>query len=189
MPRIKRSQKDINVLREIDLLGVIPSKLDGFDFSETAVVKPWGYEYLVFESLDKSICAWVLHMKNNGQGTSLHCHRNKKTRLIVLEGEVTLKTINQEFTLSDNQEAIIDCGTFHALTALSDPCVIVEVESPSNKPDAVRWKDLWGRERQEYEAQCDLVHTDSLLCPYKTIQDLNNHVADLARETLIFIDS
>ena len=189
MPRIKRSQVDINALNEIDSLGVIPSKLEGFDFLETAVVKPWGYEYLVFESPDRSVCAWVLHMRNNGLGTSLHCHRNKKTRLIVLEGEVILKTVSQEFTLSVNQEAVIDCAAFHSLIALSDPCVVVEVESPSNKPDSIRWKDLWGRERQEYEAQCELVRTDDLPCPYKTDRKLNDQVVALAQETKSIFDS
>ena len=68
MQRIKRSQVDINTLMDIDLLGVNPSNLVGFDFSGTAVVKPWGYEYMVYESPDKSICAWVLHLNNNGVG-------------------------------------------------------------------------------------------------------------------------
>lgn len=189
MQRIKRSQEDINTLKEIDLLGVNPSKLVGFDFSGTAVVKPWGYEYLVYESPDKSLCAWVLHMKNNGVGTSLHCHRFKKTRLAVLEGELTLRTVSQEMKLSRNKEIIIDQAAFHSLTALTDPCVVVEIESPSNKPDAIRWKDIWGRERQEYEAQCELVHTEYLSCPYKTDPNLNRHIMAIVLETQRLFDS
>jgi len=184
MHRIKRSPEDIHALREIDRLGVSPSKLFGFDFSGTAVVKPWGYEYLVYESPDKSICAWVLHMKNNGLGTSLHCHRNKQTRLTVLDGEVTVSTINQELSLSRNQEALIDQAAFHSLTAITDPCVVVEIESPSNKPDAIRWKDIWGRERQEYEAQCELVHIGQLSCPYKTDAILKDQVTTIVHETI-----
>lgn len=183
MQRIKRSQVDINTLIDIDLLGVSPSKLVGFDFSSTAVVKPWGYEYMVFESSDKSICAWVLHMKNNGVGTSLHCHRFKETRLAVLEGELILSTTDQEIKLSSGQEVIIDRAVFHSLTAVTDPCVVVEIESPSDKPDAIRWKDIWGRERQEYEAQCELVHTEHLSCPYKTDPKLKDHVMAIVLET------
>jgi hypothetical protein len=176
---IKRSQEDIKVLDEIDQLGVVSSRLVGFDFSDTAVVKPWGYEYLIYETPDKMICAWVLHMNNNGTGTSLHCHRSKKTRIVVLEGEILLKTIHQNLKLPKKSEAVIDQATFHSLEALSDNTILVEIESPSNKPDAVRWKDHWGRDRQEYEAQCDLVNTANLDCPYKNDLSLRDQIISL----------
>ncbi len=187
MQIINRSKEDQEILEEIDKLGVVPSKLEGFEFSCTAVIKPWGYEYLVHESDDKTICSWVLHMKNNGAGTSLHCHRTKKTRIIVLEGEVLVKTIHKEMRLPENNEVIIDQETFHSLVALSENTILVEIESPSNKPDAVRWKDHWGRDRQEYESQCELVELDKLSCPYKTEEDLREHIVNLGNETVFDI--
>lgn len=128
-------------------------------------------------------------MKNNGLGTSMHCHRAKKTRLLVLEGEILLRSMNEEHRLSVNEEIIIDRAVFHSLRAMTSPCIIAEIESPSNKPDAVRWKDYWGREREEYEALCDLVPAEQLLCAYKTTPDLRDHITAVSQESVALFNS
>ena len=51
------------------------------------VTKPWGYEYLAYEN--DNVGVWILHIKE-GESTSMHCHPNKDTGLIVLEGEVDI---------------------------------------------------------------------------------------------------
>lgn len=165
---VKLSEADVGALQDIDSKGVRPSKLTEFDFKDVVVVKPWGYEYLAFETKEKTICAWVLHMLCNGEGTSIHCHRNKKTLIHVLRGEIWVKTLNGDFTLSEGEAMFIDESTFHAMGALKDGTVLTEIESPSFKPDAIRWKDRWGRERQEYESKCKLTTKYKMYCPYAT---------------------
>jgi hypothetical protein len=180
---IQRTQEDIEALAEIDKLGVMPSKLEDFDFDRTAVVKPWGFEYMVHESPNKSICAWVLHFNNNGSGTSLHCHRAKKTRIAVLAGEILLRSIHEEFKISQETQVIIDSGTFHSLSALSSVTIVSEIETPSNNTYAVRWKDQWSRDRQDYESLCSLVKSSSIDCPYKTDHNLKGQIDRLILES------
>jgi mannose-6-phosphate isomerase-like protein (cupin superfamily) len=165
---IKQTKEDREVLEKVLSKGVSPSKLSLFDFCDTAVKKPWGYEYLALESPSKEICAWVLHMSNNGTGTSMHCHKNKKTLIYVIEGVIWVKTLHSVFTLEVGEGMWIDKATFHAMGALEDGTILTEIESPSFKPDAIRYADTWGREGQEYESKCDLVSTGQLDCPYKT---------------------
>ena len=61
------------------------------DYSRVVVRKPWGYEYLTYQS--KDVAVWILHLKK-GHQTSMHCHPKKKTSLIVLDGSVTCKSLN-----------------------------------------------------------------------------------------------
>ena len=58
--------------------------LDSMDFLGVVVNKPWGYEYLMFDSDEISI--WMLYIKK-GYSTSMHCHPNKKTSLMIVLGE------------------------------------------------------------------------------------------------------
>ena len=55
-------------------------------YKKTIVNKPWGYEYLVYQN--KNIALWYLYI-GSGHQTSMHCHPQKKTSLIVLDGRVT----------------------------------------------------------------------------------------------------
>ena len=55
--------------------------------------KPWGHEYLIYENQDVAI--WHLFI-NKWERTSLHCHPNKKTGLIVLQGGAKVRFLNGE---------------------------------------------------------------------------------------------
>ena len=176
---IQKQKKDIEALKEIERLGVKPSKLNDFNFNSVAVIKPWGFEYLASETDDKNICAWVLHFKNNGTGTSMHCHKNKKTLLTVISGKMWFKTLYEDFIANTDDYIYIDKATFHSMGALVDGTVMSEIESPSFKPDAIRYKDLWGRERQEYESKCELKSIDNLNCPYLDDELLNLKIKEL----------
>jgi mannose-6-phosphate isomerase-like protein (cupin superfamily) len=182
---IKLQQEDIDALEKIDKLGVTPSKLTEFDFHDIVVIKPWGYEYMAYEDESKTICAWVLHMKNNGTGTSIHCHRTKITLITVIKGKIWVKTLKEKFILSAGDEMWIDRATFHAMGALEDNTILTEIESPSFKPDAIRLKDRWGRERQEYEAQCKLSHIYKMDCSYRTHKRKNDLIKDLVRRARV----
>ena len=52
-------------------------------YEKTVVKKPWGYEYLVYQN-DK-VALWFLYI-GHGHQTSMHCHPNKTTGLILLNG-------------------------------------------------------------------------------------------------------
>ena len=56
------------------------------DYSREIVEKPWGYEYLIFEN--EHVAIWMLHIVRKRK-TSMHCHPNKTTALILLSGNAT----------------------------------------------------------------------------------------------------
>ena len=176
---VHQGKVDIEALADIDKVGVRPSKLNEFNFKGVAVVKPWGYEYIAYESEDKEICAWVLHMLNNETGTSIHCHRNKQTLISVISGRIWVNTLTREFVLNAGESMYIAKATFHAMGALEDNTVLTEIESPSFKPDAIRYIDRWGREREEYESQCQLKSIDKVSCQYVEDSSLNKKIIEL----------
>ena len=112
------------------------------------VPKPWGREYICWESQDCAI--WVLEIDQN-KSTSFHCHSEKNTGLLVLEGEVNLKLINSEYNFKALEKINIFRGRFHQSTAVGGNAVMIEVEAPVNKKDLIRWEDSNGRKNSLYE--------------------------------------
>ncbi|MDD4938206.1 MAG: hypothetical protein PHX34_04320 [Candidatus Shapirobacteria bacterium] len=123
---------------------------DTFDYKNIVVKKPWGYEYLLFEN--DFVAIWILHLKKNNE-TSVHCHPNKKTSLVVLSGKVLSSTLSEWFDLNTMDGLILESGVFHTSKAVSDDVFIMEIETPPNKKDLVRLKDSYGREGQGYEGK------------------------------------
>jgi mannose-6-phosphate isomerase-like protein (cupin superfamily) len=120
------------------------------DYSKFVVPKPWGYEYVIYEGNNLSI--WYLHIKN-GASTSLHCHPNKKTGLVVLKGSAQISLIERDFELNEGQKIMIRQGAFHRTQALSNDGIhVLEVETPRDKEDLVRISDIYGRQNKEYES-------------------------------------
>ena len=64
-------------------------------YDKTIVKKPWGYEYLVYEN-DK-VGLWFLHITKDQQ-TSMHCHPNKTTGLILLDGEAEVSFLSDSYS-------------------------------------------------------------------------------------------
>ncbi len=148
--RIERSESDIKTLSAIN---VDPSTQadDFFDYSRVVVRKPWGHEYLIF--VNKGVAVWILYIKKGFQ-TSLHCHPNKKTSLVLIAGEAVCSSLNGEFKLSAGDGLRIDKGVFHCTTAKSEGGIyVMEIESPVNKRDLVRFKDAHGRAGMPYESK------------------------------------
>tara|TARA_E500000331_G_scaffold28012_1_gene23713 strand:+ start:313 stop:957 length:645 start_codon:yes stop_codon:yes gene_type:complete len=115
------------------------------------VPKPWGREYLCWKGNATSI--WALELNHN-KSTSFHCHCNKNTGLIVLDGEVSVELLNGKFNLSQLQKINIFQRRFHKSTAVSENgAIILEIESPVNKEDLVRWTDMHGRTSSAYESE------------------------------------
>lgn len=121
------------------------------DYRRKIVGKPWGYEYLLFEN--NAVAIWILFIKFR-HSTSLHCHPQKLTSLVLLGGRATISTLTDEFFLSEKDAIIIDAGVFHATMATaSDGILLMEIETPPNKHDLVRLRDEYGRRDLGYEKE------------------------------------
>ena len=118
-------------------------------YKKTIVNKPWGYEYLVYQN--KNIALWYLYI-GSGHQTSMHCHPNKTTGLIVLDGEVEISFLGNNFKSKPVSKTMIRKGLFHSTKAISDHGAhIFEIETPVDKHDLVRLEDKYGREGSPYE--------------------------------------
>ena len=118
-------------------------------YDTNVVKKPWGYEYLVYEN-DK-VGLWFLYIAKDQQ-TSMHCHPNKTTGLILLDGEVEVSFLSDSYNLKPVSKTMIRKGLFHSTKALSDKGAFVfEIETPVQKHDLVRLEDKYGREGKPYE--------------------------------------
>lgn len=132
------------------------SKYKDYDFANSVVFKPWGYEYLFYEGKDS--CGWILHIKQ-GLGTSLHCHKEKKTLVCVISGLLLLITAAEKMLLMPGEAVLLDEKVFHSMSAFSfrneaEDTRVIELEVPSDKTDSVRVIDYWKRKKQPYESKC-----------------------------------
>ena len=117
---------------------------------KTKVIKPWGSEYTIFKN---SVSSTKLLRINKGKGTSLHCHPIKKTGFILIKGsvEVDLGLYNKK-KLKSLSRLMIRPGLFHSTKNYNDEtALILEIETPIDKDDLVRFKDEYGRENKPYE--------------------------------------
>ena len=122
---------------------------DQKDYSKVVVRKPWGYEYLTYQS--KDVAVWILHLKK-GHQTSMHCHPRKKTSLIVLDGSVNCKSIDEIHKRYSGQGIMIEKNVFHqTFNNSKKDSILMEVETPNDKNDLLRLKDKYGREKLGYE--------------------------------------
>lgn len=119
------------------------------NYNSNIVKKPWGYEYLAYQNED--VALWFLYIKPE-HSTSLHCHPNKTTGLILLDGEVEVSFLNNETKLKPTNKVMIRKGLFHSTKALNkNSASVFEIETPVNKQDLIRFKDNYGREGLPYE--------------------------------------
>lgn len=117
--------------------------------SDVIVRKPWGKEYLCYRN--EVVAIWLLHIEH-GRKTSLHCHPNKHTGLVVLDGTVKLRFLRGEVELTGLDKIHIFRARFHSTEALSaNGAYILEIETPEDKHDLVRLEDAYGRKGQHYE--------------------------------------
>lgn len=120
------------------------------DFKNYIVPKPWGYEYLIFEN--EKIGIWWLHL-NKHEATSLHCHPDKKTGLILLKGLAKVSFLSDTLNMEPFSKIMIREGFFHSTQAISDDGIdVIEVEVPKDKENLVRMADAYGRKGKKYES-------------------------------------
>lgn len=124
------------------------------DLSKMVVNKPWGYEYLL--SSTPLVEIWHLSL-NYLKSTSTHCHPNKKTVLIVLDGKALFSSLNESIELSPLDAVILDSGVFHSTQCISKRGLkLLEVETPPMKHDLIRLKDDYGRVGKGYEGSKEM---------------------------------
>ena len=116
------------------------------------VLKPWGSEYTIYSN---KISSTKLLKLNSNQSTSLHCHPIKKTGFILIKGtvEVDLGFYNKK-ELNSLSRLMIRPGLFHCTSNNeNETATILEIETPIDKDDLVRYKDEYGRENKPYEGK------------------------------------
>ena len=88
-------------------------------YDNRLVKKPWGYEYVVYRN--KNNLSVTLLKINYKQTTSLHCHPQKKSGFILLNGkalfQLGLRKKNTEVHLSPSKRMIAR-GLFHSIKCL-----------------------------------------------------------------------
>ncbi len=157
--RIKRSPKDVFHLERLKKFRNVSNKEQPEDYKNWVVLKPWGYEYLIFEN--KEVAVWFLHI-NNMHSTSMHCHPKKKTSLILLSGNALCNTFERRTYLEGPEAIVFEQSVFHSTKALSSGGIkIIEVETPPDKTDLVRLNDEYGRQMEGYEGLMEM-RTDNL---------------------------
>lgn len=123
-------------------------------YKNKVVLKPWGYEFLIFEN--ECVAIWHLHIKNQ-HSTSMHCHPKKKTSLTVLKGKALSNTFQHRNYFEGLSGTIIEKGVFHSTRAESfDGIDLIELETPPNKLDLVRLNDAYGRQKEGYEGLTEM---------------------------------
>ncbi len=119
------------------------------DFTKIVVDKPWGHEYLMHSTPEIEL--WNLFIRHQ-RSTSMHCHPNKKTALLVIKGRTIFSTLNESWELQPYDSVIIDSGVFHSSESISkDGARVLEFETPPMKHDLVRLQDKYGRANTTYE--------------------------------------
>lgn len=131
-------------------------------FQQKIVNKPWGYEYLMYEN--RNIALWYLFIEYKKQ-TSLHCHPDKKTGLILLSGKVQVEFLNTSLKLKALDKLMLRAGLFHSTKALSSRgSIIIEIETPPHKYNLIRLEDKYGRKGKPYESKkCMIPKTNNCI--------------------------
>ena len=119
------------------------------DYTDIVVKKPWGKEYLCYRNSEVAI--WYLHIEKD-KSTSMHCHPNKNTGFVVLEGKAKLSFLRNSIDLEGLDKIHIFRSRFHSTKAITDS-FIFEIETPEDKHDLVRLEDAYGRAGTDYEGK------------------------------------
>ncbi len=159
-------------------------------YSNKLVKKPWGYEYVIYNSLNRMAITYV-HI-NSKKSTSLHCHPKKKTGFIIIKGTALVqigiyKKNKKKF--KSLSRLVVRPGLFHSLKAASnDGMSALEFETPYDKADLIRFEDRYGRKNKDYEGskftssiKSDLIKFKKPKQNKKNIYQLDDAVITLER--------
>jgi rfaE bifunctional protein nucleotidyltransferase chain/domain len=140
------------------------------EYKNKVCVKPWGHEFLVFQN--KRLAIWCLTIKK-GHQTSLHCHFNKDTQIIVLKGAAKISLMdNKNIALSEMSSVFLPHYNFHGISAFSDEVCLLEIEifnkslDFSDKNDLLRINDDYNRKKTGYESSVKVLESNEELYSY-----------------------
>ena len=126
---------------------------DRVDYKNKVCIKPWGYEFLIYES--QKLGTWFLEINNN-VGTSTHTHFKKDTIMIIVSGKIKLNMVDDYKIYGEGSIIFIPKRKFHGLNSISDKSYIIEIElfdedvNFSDKNDLLRLVDNYKRENTGY---------------------------------------
>ena len=130
------------------------------EYKDKVCVKPWGHEFLI--SQNKSIGIWFLRI-TGGHRTSVHCHYNKDTTMVVLRGSMRLELVDGEImTVNEMESVYVPHYKFHSIGSFSPETYLIEIETYndsidfSDKNDLLRITDIYKRRDNKYESSIDL---------------------------------
>lgn len=130
------------------------------DYKNKVCVKPWGHEFLIFQN--ESIGIWFLRI-TGGNRTSVHCHYNKDTAILVLRGSMRLELVDGcVMAVNEMDTVYVPHYKFHSIGSFSPETFIVEIEvynkntNFSDKNDLLRITDIYKRRDNKYETSIDL---------------------------------
>ncbi len=122
-------------------------------YSNKIVKKPWGYEYVIYNSSNRLAITYV-HIDSK-KSTSLHCHPKKKTGFIILKGTAMVQIgiyKKNKRRFKSLSRLVFRPGLFHSLKAISKKGMsALEFEVPYKKDDLIRFEDKYGRKNKDYE--------------------------------------
>ena len=151
---------------------------DRINYKNKICIKPWGYEYLAYETTKIGI--WIININKNNK-TSLHTHFNKDTTLILISGCIKLNMIDDEYKILSIMDIInIPKNKFHGIESISNNSIILELEiynenvSYSDKNDLFRINDMYNRENTGYEKSVK-ISEDLIKYNYKYFENNYNY--------------
>lgn len=151
---------------------------DYIDYKSKICLKPWGYEFLAYQS--QKIGIWILNINKNN-GTSIHTHFKKDTILVVLNGKIKLETVDKIDFIGQNKFCFIPKQKFHGLFAIEDNTFVMEIEiynpdiTYTDKNDLLRLIDKYKRSQSGYETSVSIISSDLDKYNYFYITNNFNH--------------
>jgi rfaE bifunctional protein nucleotidyltransferase chain/domain len=151
------TEKEISIINNIKHHNIDHKRID---YKNKICIKPWGYEYLAYES--ENIGIWMLNINKNNK-TSLHTHFNKDTIIILISGCVKINLIDDNYKILNILDVInIPKNKFHGIESISDNSIIFELEIYNNKinfsdkNDLFRINDIYNRDTTGYEKSINI---------------------------------
>lgn len=157
-----KSPEDEKIINELSSKSIIVNAQPD-NYRGIVVPKPWGIEFLCYE--DNCIAAWFLSI-DKGHSTSMHCHPNKRTVLIILSGIALGRTLHGSAILNPGKIVVYEPGVFHATKSLTG-IEMAEIESPNWKGDLLRYNDNYDRvgigyeDKKTFTKSCEAFYLDS----------------------------
>jgi mannose-6-phosphate isomerase-like protein (cupin superfamily) len=163
------------------------------NFKDVTVLKPWGYEFLLYENINLAI--WFLYLEHQ-KSTSFHCHSKKLTGLISLEGKIKVSFFENSQIIEPLQKIMIRERLFHSSKSTTEGgSFLIEVETPVEKGDLIRYEDSYGREGLPYESSKNYrnrTENEIFIKDEEGLLFLNNNKFEikniLKKEDLLFVD-